>query len=311
MNRVLIAYDGSPAADAAIHDLSRAALPRALDVMVISVADVYLPAGPPVTELAFPEIPPLLVRKAQDKALQEVEAHRALAARACARIHSLFPKWNCTPLAAADSPAWAILKKAAEWKADLVIVGSQSHSLLEQFFLGSVSHKVAAEAPCSVRVGRPGAASDAVRVIVGVDGSIDSKAALYAVASRAWRPGTRFRLVTVVDSRIETAIAWPGFLPDQFVQSNDESGREWIARMMEAASRILFDAGLEVTNDIFDGPPKEVLVREGNQWPADAIFLGARGLQHGRHLTLGTVASAVASHARCSVELVRSVGHVG
>lgn len=306
MNRVLIAYDGSPAADAAIHDLSRAALPAALDAVVISVADVYLPANPQMTEPAFPEVPPLLIRKAQEKASQAVEAHHSLAARACARIRTIFPKWNCTPMATADSPAWAILKKAAEWKADLVVVGSQSHSRLEQFFLGSVSHKVAAEAPCSVRIGRPRAASDESRVIVGVDGSTASKAALHAVASRAWRAGTRFRLVTVIDPRLETAITWPGFLPEQFVQTNDESGREWISRMTEAASRILFEAGLDVSNYIFDGNPKEVLVRVGNEWQADAIFLGARGLHHGHGLSLGTVASSVASRAHCSVELVRS-----
>ena len=37
----------------------------------------------------------------------------------------------------------------------------------------------------------------------------------------------------------------------------------------------------------------------------DDIFLGARGLNHGGHWLLGSVASAVASRAHCSVEIVR------
>ena len=305
MKRLLLAYDGSSAADSAINDLLHAALPATLDVIVMSVADVYLPPTSRPPEAFVPQFPSTLIEKARDKALHEVEVYRALAARADARIRSMFPKWNCTPVAVGDSPGWGIVKKATEWNADLVVAGAQSHSRLERLFLGSVSHKVAAEAPCSVRIGRYHRATDELRIIVAVDGSIDSKAALHEIASRTWRPGTRFRLVVVVDPHLETAMSWPGFLPENFVQSNDESGREWISRMAEAASQILVAAGLEVANDIYDGNPKEVLVRVSKEWEADAIFLGARGLNHGNRLTLGTVASSVASRAHCSVELVR------
>jgi nucleotide-binding universal stress UspA family protein len=217
----------------------------------------------------------------------------------------MFPKWKCTPLAAGDSPGWALVRAATERKADLVVVGAQSHSRLQRMFLGSVSHKVAAESPCSVRIGRHQAATGERHVLVAVDGSVDSGLALREVASRTWHPGTHFRLVTVVDPHLETAVAWPGFLPENFVQSNDESGREWIYRMTEAAAKILFDAGLQVSNYLYDGDPKEVLVRMSEEWQAQCIFLGARGLQHAGRLSLGTVASAVASRAHCSVELVR------
>jgi nucleotide-binding universal stress UspA family protein len=305
MKRILLAYDGSPAADTAINDLFHAALPPALEVLVMSVADVYLPPDSKTPEAAVPEFPPSLTQKAREKALLEVEAHRGLAGLGCARVAALFPKWNCTPLAVGDSPGWGIVKKATEWKADLVVLGAQSHSRLERLFLGSVSHKVAAESPCSVRIGRRHRAVDELRVIVAVDGSIDSKAALQEVASRGWRPGTKFRIVVAVDPHIETAMAWPGFLPENFVQSNDESGREWINRMAEAAAQILFEKGLDVSNYICDGNPKEVLVRVSEEWKAHALFLGARGLNHGHRLSLGTVASSVASGAPCSVELVR------
>jgi nucleotide-binding universal stress UspA family protein len=272
----------------------------------MSVADVYLPLTSRLPEAAVPAFPPPLMQKAHDKALHEVEVHRELAHRASARLKTMFPKWNCTPLAVGDSPGWGIVKKATEWNADLIVVGAQSHSRLERLFLGSVSHKVAAEAPCSVRIGRHHRATDELRIIVAVDGSVDSKAALQEIASRTWRRGTKFRIVVVVDAHIETAMSWPGFLPTNFVQTHDESGREWINRMAEAASKILFDAGLDVSNYIYDGNPKEVLVRVSEEWQANAIFLGARGLNHGNRLSLGTVASSVASRAHCSVELVRS-----
>ena len=63
--------------------------------------------------------------------------------------------------------------------------------------------------------------------------------------------------------------------------------------MAEAASRILSEAGLDVSNDVYDGNPKYVLVRVCKEWQADAIFLDARGLNYGNRLTLGTVTSSV------------------
>lgn len=305
MKKLLIAYDGSPASDAAISDLMHAALPDRLEALVMSVADVYLPAVAPADDAGTGPVASSVTRKAYEKALAAVEAHRSQATHLCARLQKLFPGWTCHAEAAGDSPSWAVLHKATEWKADLVVVGSQSHTRLEQFFLGSVSHRIAAEAPCSVRIGRPRVGKEELRVVVAMDGSVDSRAALQAVATRAWPRGTRFRLMTVVDPRLETAVAWPGFFPAEFSQSRTEDARQWINHMAEAAAGILDQAGLTVSNYIYDGNPKDVLLHESAAWDADAIFLGAHGLQHGGRYTLGTVASAVATRARCSVELVR------
>lgn len=46
--RILIGYDGSQCAEAALHDLKRAGLPAQADALIMSVADVFLP--PPINE---------------------------------------------------------------------------------------------------------------------------------------------------------------------------------------------------------------------------------------------------------------------
>lgn len=51
-------------------------------------------------------------------------------------------------------PAEAILKDAQEWNADLIVLGSHGLSGLQRFLLGSVSHKVAEHAGCSVELVR-------------------------------------------------------------------------------------------------------------------------------------------------------------
>jgi nucleotide-binding universal stress UspA family protein len=48
----------------------------------------------------------------------------------------------------------AILEAAADWPADLVVVGSHGRSGLDRLFLGSVSEGVVRRAPCSVQVVR-------------------------------------------------------------------------------------------------------------------------------------------------------------
>ena len=75
--------------------------------------------------------------------------------------------------------------------------------------------------------------------------------------------------------------------------------------MVEHFAKKLFDAGLTVETDIFEGDPKHVLLREAENCEADCIFLGARGLQHGNRLFLGSTANGVAARAHCSVEIVR------
>ena len=51
-------------------------------------------------------------------------------------------------------PATAIVDEAAEWKADLIVVGSHGHGFWGRALLGSVSDEVIHHAPCSVMVVR-------------------------------------------------------------------------------------------------------------------------------------------------------------
>jgi len=79
--RILIAYDGSSGADAALNDLQRVGLPNDVEAIVISVADVCLwPASNPQSDASFPRLPG--VEKAHRQALQAVEQARMLATQA-------------------------------------------------------------------------------------------------------------------------------------------------------------------------------------------------------------------------------------
>lgn len=307
MKRILIAYDGSPCADAAIEDLAKAGLPSELEACVIAVADVWLPTNPSGPMPEFPPANSEAVRKAREQALAALESVKALAARAAERLRTLHPHWKVESFGCADSPAWGVLNKSVEWKANLVVLGSHGRSVLERLFLGSVSQKVAAEAPCAVRISRPRKHPHhaRARVVIAVDGSADSAAAVRAVAARVWPEFSEFRVVAVMDARLETAIAWPESVAAQWVQAGDSAAREGLLRMLEHSAKILSDAGLATETQLLNGDPKKELLAHAEAWEADAIFIGARGLHHGGRLALGTMASAIAGRAHCSVEIIR------
>lgn len=307
MKRLLIAYDGSPCAESVLEELPHAGLPDEMEAAIISVADVWLPANPGGGTPTFPEPVPEAVRKARAQALAAVEDARVLASRASDQLRISFPNWKVEAFACADSPAWGVLTKASEWKADLVALGSHGRSTLERLFLGSVSQKVAAEAPCSVRIARPGKHPhpSRLRVVVGVDGSPDALAAVRSVASRVWPQFSEFRLVAAMDPRLETAVGWPDVYPAQWIHERDATAKEAVRRMLEDSAKVLHEAGLKVETHLLSGDPKRELLGHAHAWEASTIFLGARGLHHGGRLALGTTASAVAARAHCSVEIAR------
>jgi len=302
--KLLIAYDGSDCAAAAVHDLRRAGLPPETEALVLSVADVWLPPQG-ADEDGTPA--PIAVQRGRKQAAEAFKAAYQLAESGCELVHGQFPAWETRAEAAADSPAWAIIKRASEWPTDLILVGSQGHSALHRAMLGSVSQKVVNEAPCSVRVARRhAAAADApVRLVIGVDGSAEADAAVQAAATRVWPTGSEARLITVMDEKMATIIAAPLEAITGWMEDGDENERAWVERMIAAATEKLRAAGLKVSSVVHDGDPKSLLIEEAERWGTDCIFVGARG--HGllERLLIGSVASAVAARAHCSVEVVR------
>ena len=310
--KILLAYDGSDCANAALEDLQRAGLPRVAEVLIMSVAEVFLPPSSS-PEAALPAEVPVAVRRAWAQATHAVEEARALAQHARAQLLTGFPGWDVRAEACADSPAWAVIKKAEAWQPDLIVVGSHGRSTMERFLLGSVSHKILTEAHRSVRIGRhPRQTSTSpVHILIGMDGSPDAAAAVQAVAAREWPVGSAVRLVTALDARLSTALA---FMPpagdmgsegERGSEGSDVEERDRMSHRVEVIAAPLHTRGLTVSSIITEGDPKYVLLEEAEQWEADCLFVGARGLSRGERFWLGSVSTAVAARAHCSVEVVR------
>jgi nucleotide-binding universal stress UspA family protein len=307
--RLLLAYDGSESSNAALEDLLRAGLPSTAEALVMTIADVFLP--PPITKAVGETIPayvPSGVRLAHERAAHELKQAEQLAAKASQRIRQSFPDWTVSYEAVADSPAWAIIRKTDDWRPDLLVMGAHGHSVLGgRLILGSVSQRVLYEAGCSVRIARGRHdVGDPIRLIVGVDGSSNSRAAIDAVLKREWPNGTEVRLLSVVDTVMPLTTDEPDDEALRWIEVGDESKWDQVRELFEPIAEKLRAAGLKTALVIRSGNPKDEIVAEAESWSADAVFLGAKGIRGIEHLLLGSVSAAAAATAPCSVEVVRS-----
>jgi nucleotide-binding universal stress UspA family protein len=152
--RVLFATDGSEAADAAARWLAVFPLPANARVLVLAVQE--LPPSPI-------DIP--TVRDFQRALLAEA---RHTAGRAAATLRERFGTIE-TRVVAGD-PRERIIDVAAEWDADLIVVGARGLGAVATALLGSVSLAVARHAPCPVLVVRP-VVRPLHSIVVAFDGS--------------------------------------------------------------------------------------------------------------------------------------------
>ena len=311
--RILIGYDGSENADAALDDLSRAGIPRNADALVFSVGEVVLPPSAIPNELVGPPMTSRIVTEALAQAAartrQLLKETQEFAEKAADRVRSYFPHWRVEAEGVAGWPANELISKADEWKADLVVVGSRGHSALGRFILGSVSKKVVTDSRHSVRVvrGVDKNGSKPPRLMIGVDGSQEADYAVREVGMRVWPKGTEVRIVAVDDGTSPARIS--RVLPTAAAiikNSNDETFAA--SRMMvEWAERELQAIGLPVSVAIEKGDPQRVFIEEARKWDADSIFVGSRKFDGTfKRFWLGSVSTALVTKAHCSVEVVRS-----
>lgn len=312
--RILIGYDGSESADAALDDLRRAGLPREGEALIVSVSDGLVNPSSSIADIAGSALTSRKVTSAialaRDQAARALEEAKKFAAKAGDRVRSSFPDWEVQAVGLAGSPTAELINKADEWKADLVVVGSHGRSALGRFILGSVSKKVVTDSQHSVRVARGTVKENGglpPKIMIGVDGSPEAEHAVRAVSIRVWPEGTEVRINAVDDGTSPARIS--SVLPTAaaMIRSSNEKVSEAARMMVEWAESELRAVGLQASVAIEDGDPQRVLIEEARKWDADSIFVGGRKFSGAiERFRLGSVSTALVANAHCSVEVVRS-----
>ncbi len=148
--KLLLATDGSECSLAAARSVVARPWPEGTEVRVLSAVEYHLPFLQATLEPSF--INPSAMEKLREEAMQRAQdairtAEEAVAAAGLKTSEALS--------VLIEDPAQAILDEAAQWGADLIVVGSHGHRGINRFLLGSISEAVAMHAECSVELIRP------------------------------------------------------------------------------------------------------------------------------------------------------------
>jgi nucleotide-binding universal stress UspA family protein len=145
--RVLLAVDGSPCSVAAVNEVAHCRLPNGSAIEVLTAIHSRVPRIP---DPAFA----FIAGRAEDLVEQERRSPEIQQA-AVARLKRHRPHVDVTTKVVEGDPTDVILREAAEWHADRVVLGSHGYGAVGRAVLGSTAGGVAAGAPCSVVIARP------------------------------------------------------------------------------------------------------------------------------------------------------------
>ena len=146
-----------------------------------------------------------------------------------------------------------------------------------------------------------------MRILIGVDGSTYSDAAVDEVSQRTWPKGSQILAVHAFEMPVApTPEVWA--LPPDYYEQLDRALRTQSDAIIEAAVKRLKSGlgdAVEIRGKAVLGSPKRVILDEADSFKADLIVVGSHGYPTWERLLLGSVSQAVVSHAKCSVEVVR------
>lgn len=149
-----------------------------------------------------------------------------------------------------------------------------------------------------------------MKILLAIDGSSFSDAAVKEVAVKPWPVDSEVKIISVVEPPLlPTVETWVP--PDNYIEALEAAGEDQARSIVKkAADRVREAQGdrLRVTAEIVRGYPKHAIIEEADSWNADLILMGSHGYRGLTRLWLGSVSQAVASHAHCSVGIVRERG---
>jgi len=142
-----------------------------------------------------------------------------------------------------------------------------------------------------------------MKILVGIDGSPHSKAALDYVKSMAWPKGTTVAVVSAAVPMVAYTMVDAAGL--SWMQTAEEDMSAQAKELTARAARELTGAGFSTEARVVRGDPRDALVDTARTMGADLVVVGSHGRTGLAKLVLGSVASHVVTHSPCSVLVVK------
>jgi nucleotide-binding universal stress UspA family protein len=287
---VVVAVDGSPGSDAArrwaVADAVRRSAPlRIVSVVPPATSEVVAPVGLPVA---------VVDAEAARQPYQDLLDDALEAAVAAA------PGTAVETVLADGSPADAIIDAAAD--AALLVVGRSGRNQALAVILGSISRAVLHHAAVPVVVVPADAtAARHQTIVVGVDGSPGSDAALAWAVAEASRSGASLHIVHAWRYPYLGVRAGAGELVPLIHEDAQHVLDDAVARARELVGR----SDVDIFGHLEEHVESAGLLEVAERVSADLVVVGSRGRGGFKSLLLGSVSTVVATHAPCAVVVIR------
>lgn len=142
-----------------------------------------------------------------------------------------------------------------------------------------------------------------MKIVLAVDHSTYSEAALRALTAQIRPQDTEVAVLHVMEMSLADFESTEVFERTRRARLKD--AQELVGKFVKELEK----GGYATKSVVEGGNAKGAIVEFAEKWGADLIFLGSHGRRGWKRLTLGGVADAVAGHAHCSVQIVRSHGN--
>jgi nucleotide-binding universal stress UspA family protein len=289
VKRILLATDLSPASVPAAEFVQRLA-PAVQGEVLLFHAVPWIPV--PMEGAFEPQTYDRLLRESRDEAVGALD-------RLGATI-----KAPAVPVAVrvVDGPPGSrIVEAAADWKADVVVVGTHGRTGLNRVLVGSVAEQVLQLAPCPVitvrplpRVWAPG--RPLARLVYPTDFSPPARRAWPWARAVAEASGAEIDLVHVMMEPVPDRHVDPAFVA---------RAAEAIRRdAQKAVDQFLAGCGFpreRITVELTTGVEADQIARRAEARQADLIVMGTHGRTGVLRLALGSVTRRLLHAAPCAV----------
>jgi nucleotide-binding universal stress UspA family protein len=143
-----------------------------------------------------------------------------------------------------------------------------------------------------------------MKILIGMDDSTHSRAALEFVESMRWPAGTEMVVLSVAKPAVVAhSLVDAGGIT--YLRAVEEENVQHHEELVAGVERELRERGYDTTAQVLTGDPREAIVETARLEKADLVVVGSHGRTGLDKLLMGSVASHVVTHAPCSVMVVK------